>query len=73
MKQYDVLKTSLLVYLFSCFVFWQAKSPCMFYPNGEFKPFGLKSNQTITPFWLVTSLIGITAYYLQIVNKSKIF
>ena len=30
--------------------------------------FGLKSNQTIRPFWLVISLIGISTYYILIVK-----
>jgi hypothetical protein len=67
----DNLKISLLVLLFSSFVLYQMKSPCMFFPNGEFKPFGLKSDQTITPFWLVNSLIGVSCYYILIVKGGK--
>ena len=67
----DNLKTSLVILLCSSFVLYQIKSPCMFYPNGEFKPFGLKSEQTITPFWLVNSLIGVSSYYILVVKGGQ--
>lgn len=67
----DNLKISLLILLFSSFIFYQMKPSCMFHENGEFKSFGLKSNQTIIPFWLVISLIGVSSYYILIVKDGK--
>ena len=43
----------------------------MFHENGEFKCFGLKSDETVTPFWLITTLIGFTTYYLLLIQDGK--
>ena len=67
----DNLKISLLVLLLFSFILYQTKSSCMFHENGKFKDFGLKSNQTITPFWLVVSLIGVSCYYILIIKDGK--
>ena len=41
----------------------------MFDENNKFKQFGINENQTIFPYWLVISIIGLTSYYI-IVMKS---
>jgi len=67
----DVLIKSISIYLLVCFGLYRIKHPKMFKPNGEFRRFGLKGEETITPFWLVTSLTGITTYYLLLVQKGN--
>ena len=37
--------------------------------KGNFKCFGLNKNETIFPFWLVTTIIGLFTYYILIIRK----
>ena len=43
----------------------------MFKPCGSFRTFGLNEGETITPFWLVTTLVGLTSYYLLLLQEGK--
>ena len=43
----------------------------MFKPNGEFRTFGLNKDETTTPFWLVTTLVGLSTYYLLLVQQGN--
>jgi len=43
----------------------------MFKPNGEFRTFGLNKDETTTPFWLVTTLVGLSSYYLLLVQQGN--
>ena len=67
----DTLVKSIGIYLLVCFGLYRIKHPKMFKENGEFRTFGLNSDETISPFWLVTTLIGITCYYLLLVQKGQ--
>lgn len=67
----DVLIKSIGIYLLVCFGLYRIKHPKMFKPNGEFKQFGLNKDETTTPFWLVTTLVGISTYYLLLVQEGK--
>jgi hypothetical protein len=67
----DVLIKSIGIYLLACFGLYRIKHPKMFKPNGEFKQFGLNKDETTTPFWLVTTLIGLSTYYLLLVRGGK--
>ena len=67
----DVLVKAIGVYLLASYGLYKIKHPKMFKENGEFKCFGLGENETITPFWLITSLVGITTYYLLLVQRGK--
>lgn len=60
----NILLKSLFIYLIACYILFSIKHASMFDENNEFKCFGLNKNETIYPFWLVTSLIGISSYYL---------
>jgi len=60
----NILLKSLFIYLLSCYILYSIKHPVMFDEKDDFKCFGLNKKETIYPFWLVTSLIGITSYYL---------
>ena len=67
----DILIKSIGIYLLVCFGLYRIKHPKMFKPNGEFKQFGLNKDETTTPFWLVTTLIGLSTYYLLLVRGGK--
>ena len=67
----DVLTKSIGIYLLACFGLYRIKHPKMFKPNGEFRQFGLKKEETTTPFWLVTTLIGLSTYCLLLVQEGK--
>ena len=67
----DVLIKSIGIYLLVCFGLYKIKHPKMFKENGQFIRFGLKKEETTTPFWLVTSLVGISTYYLLLVQRKK--
>ena len=69
----ETLLTAVFFYLLSCFILYTIKHPKMFDENGNFKCFGLNENETIYPFWLVTSLIGITSYYLLLLRNNHFF
>ena len=61
--------SSIMIYLISCYLLFSIKHPKMFHENGDFKTFGLQEDQTIFPFWLVSTMIGIFSYYLILVSK----
>jgi len=63
------LMTALAVYFISCYVLYTLKHPKMFDDQGHFKCFGLGPNDTIFPFWLVTTVIGVSAYYGFVLTK----
>jgi hypothetical protein len=67
----EILLKSIGIYLLVCFGLYKIKHPKMFKPNGEFRTFGLNKEETTTPFWLVTTLIGISTYYLLLVQEGK--
>ena len=67
----DVLIKSIGFYLLACFGLYRIKHPKMFKPNGEFRNFGLNKDETTTPFWLITTLIGLSSYYLLLVQEGK--
>ena len=58
------LFTSLIIFILSAYILYHSKNPYMFDENNQFKHFGLKENQTIFPYWLVISIIGLTSYYI---------
>ena len=64
----EKLVTTLFFYLVSCYGLYTIKHPKMFDENGNFKCFGLHQDETIYPFWLVTTLIGISSYYLLLLK-----
>ncbi len=59
------------IYLLVCYGLYQIKHPKMFDETGEFKNFGLNENETITPFWLITTLVGLSSYYLLLIQDGK--
>ena len=67
----EILIKSIGIYLLSCFGLYRIKHPRMFKENGEFKSFGLDEDETTTPFWLVTTLVGFTSYYLLLIQRGN--
>ena len=67
----EILLKSIGIYLLACFGLYKIKHPRMFKPDGEFRSFGLNKGETTTPFWLVTSLVGLSSYYLLLVQEGK--
>ena len=63
------LITALVIYLGSCFVFYTYKYDKMFDESGDFKSFGLGQDETVFPYWLVTSMIGISSYYFLVMRQ----
>lgn len=63
--------SSVMIYLIACYLLFSIKHPKMFHENGDFKTFGLHEDQTISPFWLITTLIGLFSYYLILVSKGE--
>jgi len=66
------LVIAVLLYLGSCYVLYSYKHEKMFDESGNFKCFGLQKGETVFPYWLVTALIGLTSYYLLIINKDRV-
>jgi len=63
--------SSVMIYLISCYLLFSIKHPRIFHENGDFKTFGLQEDQTIYPFWLLTTIIGLVSYYLILVSKGE--
>lgn len=62
------------IYLAACYGLYSYKHESMFDNEGNFKTFGLHKNETVFPFWLVTTIIGLFSYYmLAIRNKEDNF
>jgi hypothetical protein len=58
------------IYLLSCYGLYSLKHESMFDKSGNFKCFGLHKNETVFPFWLVTTIIGLFSYYLMIIRSN---
>ena len=64
----EILFTALMIYLVSCYILYTLKHPKMFDKDGNFKSFGLHKDETVFPFWLVTTIIGLFSYYLLVLK-----
>lgn len=62
------LITAIIIYLGSCYTLYNFKHNKMFDEQGNFKTFGLGKNETVFPFWLITTLIGLSSYYFLIIR-----
>ena len=67
----DNLKISIIVVLVASYLIYDQKPDCMFKSTGEFKPFGLKRDETPFPFFMVISIIGFTTYYFLLIKEGK--
>ena len=74
MFEFDkTLCMTILIYLASCYILYNVKHEKMFDEEGNFKNFGLNKQETIFPFWLVTTIIGLLSYYLLIIREKQIY
>jgi len=64
----ESLFTALMIYLVSCYILYTLKHPKMFDEDGNFRSFGLHKDETVFPFWLVTTIIGLFSYYLLVLK-----
>jgi len=65
----EILFTSLVIYLIACYILYNIKHPKMFDKDGKFRCFGLHKDETVFPFWLVTTIIGLFTYYLLVIKS----
>ncbi len=71
---FDFDETSLLVlavYFGACAGLYLLKPKTMFDTYGNFRHFGLHDNETVFPFWLVTTIIGLTMYYMMVLWRLR--
>ena len=65
---------SIILYLFLISVVMYIKPKIMFDNNNEIKKFGIGSEKTIYPLWLVVIILGILSYYIilifNLINKN---
>ena len=66
---HETLFMAIAIYLGVCYILYQTKHEKMFDKQGNFKCFGLNKNETVFPFWLVTTMIGLFAYYLLTIKN----
>lgn len=60
------------IYLATCYLLYSLKHKSMFDDEGRFKTFGLHKNETVFPFWLVTTIVGLFTYYIMIIKNNEI-
>ena len=63
------LVMAIAVYVIACYGLYTLKHPKMLDEHGEFKCFGLGTHDTVFPFWLVTTVIGVSTYYGLVVFR----
>ena len=66
---HETLFMAIAIYLGVCYILYQTKHEKMFDKQGNFKCFGLNKNETVFHFWLVTTMIGLFAYYLLTIKN----
>lgn len=59
------------IYLAVCYGLYSYKHESMFDNEGNFKTFGLHKNETVFPFWLVTTIIGLFSYYMLAIRNKE--
>jgi len=67
----DNLKISIVVVLVSSYLIYEQKPAYFFKDDGEFKTFGLKSDETPFPFFMVITVLGFTTYYGLLLKEGK--
>lgn len=65
------LSYSFFVLIASAYAFYQLKHPRMFDEAGNFRTFGLREDQTITPFWMVITLLSLASYNFFVTRDIK--
>ena len=68
----DNMKKILVIYFIGCLSLYKMKPEFMFDETGNFKQFGVGQGKTVTPYWLVSLIIGLSGY-LYVTIKSSDF
>ena len=69
----NTIKNVIIIFIFLCAAIYNIKPEFIFDEKGKFKKFGLEKNNTIFPFWLVTtSLITIVYIYFKLNKENHI-
>ena len=72
MFEYDeTLIMALFIYFGTCYFLYSLKHPKMFDVHDNFRCFGLDEGDTVFPFWLVTTVVGLSAYYGLLIYKGE--
>ena len=69
----DDLVKAIMIYLGACYFLYQQKHDKMFSENGHFRCFGLHKEETVFPFWLVTTMIGLMSYYILVLRDGELY
>ena len=69
----ETLIMAIIIYLGSCYILYEMKHPKMFDENNNFRSFGLNKDETVFPFWLVTTMIGLFTYYILVIRKQEYY
>ena len=67
----DQLKIAIIVILVSGYFIYEKKPSLFFKENGEFKQFGLKSDETPFPFFMILMILGFMTYYCLLLKEGK--
>ena len=59
------LRTAVFLLLVGAVVLPVMKPDFMYDQQDRFKPFGTGPHQTLMPFWLAITLLGLVGYYLS--------
>ena len=65
----STMQKTMFVYFVGAYLLYQSKHPSMFTEDKRFKSFGVGKEKTVTPFWLVSLVIGLTSYLYFVVRS----
>jgi hypothetical protein len=65
------MKLAIVIMLAAGYAIYETKPTYFFKDSGEFKQFGLKSDETPFPFFMIVTLIGFTSYYGLLLKEGK--
>ena len=57
------LRYSISIYVIVCSIIYYIKPHQLFDDNHNFKKFGLQRGETLYPFWLIITIIGLFIHY----------
>ena len=64
-------RLTIVFFILSCLIIYYIKPKCIFNDDNTFKQFGLSSDKTPIPFWLLTISLSILVYILLIINREN--
>ena len=66
------MQKTVLVYFLGAYLLYQSKHESMFTKDNKFKQFGVGKEKTVTPFWLVSLVIGLVSYLYFVVRSDDL-